>query len=84
MMSQVVYVKSDPLIYNIFLSEKKKEKKLSREERKIEAYMKAFERMERLQQRRQEHQAKQAHRRESEPTPGKDEDKNDSKVKRRK
>lgn len=47
--------------------------------------MKAFERMEKLQQRRQEHQAKQAHRRESEPGPGKDEDKTESsKIKRRK
>lgn len=46
--------------------------------------MKAFERMEKLQQRRQEHQAKQAHRRESEPGPGKDEDKTEpSKIKRR-
>lgn len=63
----------------------KKNKKLSREERKIEAYMKAFERMEKLQQRRQEHQAKQAHRRESEPGPGKDEEKTESsKTKRRK
>lgn len=45
--------------------------------------MKAFERMEKLQQRRQEHQAKQAHRRESEPGPGKEDDKNETKIKRR-
>lgn len=45
--------------------------------------MKAFERMEKLQQRRQEHQAKQAHRRESEPCPGKEDDKNETKIKRR-
>lgn len=45
--------------------------------------MKAFERMEKLQQRRQEHQAKQAHRRESEPGPGKDDEKAESKGKRR-
>lgn len=60
-----------------------KNKKLSREERKIEAYMKAFERMERQQQRKQEHQAKQAHRRESDPAPiTKDEDK-EPRMKRR-
>ncbi|KAF5306980.1 hypothetical protein FQR65_LT07203 [Abscondita terminalis] len=59
-------------------------RKLSREERKIEAIMKAFERMEKQEQRRQEHQAKQAHRRESEPCPSlKDEDLKDSKIKRR-
>uniref|UniRef100_A0A1Y1NA62 SET domain-containing protein n=1 Tax=Photinus pyralis TaxID=7054 RepID=A0A1Y1NA62_PHOPY len=57
--------------------------KLSREERKLQAIMKAFERMEKQEQRRQEHQAKQAHRRESEPCPSKDDDKMDSKVKRR-
>lgn len=60
-------------------------RKLSREERKIEAIMKAFERMERQEQRKQEHQAKQAHRRESEPTPiTKDDDKSsEPKIKRR-
>ncbi|KAF2902327.1 hypothetical protein ILUMI_03865, partial [Ignelater luminosus] len=59
-------------------------RKLSREERKIEAYMKAFERMERQQQRKQEHQAKQAHRRESEPGPlAKDDDRSEPKAKRR-
>ncbi|KAK4876057.1 hypothetical protein RN001_012479 [Aquatica leii] len=59
-------------------------RKLSREERKIEAIMKAFERMEKQEQRRQEHQAKQAHRRESEPCPSlKDEDLKESKIKRR-
>ncbi|XP_025831062.1 inactive histone-lysine N-methyltransferase 2E isoform X2 [Agrilus planipennis] len=51
---------------------KEDKKKLSREERKLEAIMKAFERMEKQQQRKQEHQAKQAaahHKRESDPVP---------------
>ncbi|KAK5645040.1 hypothetical protein RI129_006340 [Pyrocoelia pectoralis] len=58
-------------------------RKLSREERKLEAIMKAFERLEKQEQRRQEHQAKQAHRRESEPCPSKEDDRSDCKVKRR-
>lgn len=61
-----------------------KGKKLSREERKLQAIMKAIERMERQEQRKQEHQAKQAHRRESEPTPSKEEERGGAKVKRRK
>lgn len=60
-----------------------KNKKLSREERKLEAIMKAFERMERLQQRKQEHQAKQAHRRESDPAPISKEEDREPKLKRR-
>lgn len=44
-------------------------KKLSREERKLEAILRAIEQMEKADQRKQEHQAKQAHRRESEPNP---------------
>ncbi|PNF40389.1 hypothetical protein B7P43_G01598, partial [Cryptotermes secundus] len=39
-----------------------KKRKLTREERKMEAIMKAFERLEKAEQRRQENQAKQAHR----------------------
>lgn len=61
----------------------KQNKKLSREERKMQAIVKAIERMERLEQRKQEHQAKQAHRRESEPTL-KDDDRSGMKLKRRK
>ncbi|KAI4460800.1 upset isoform a [Holotrichia oblita] len=64
--------------------DKEKNKKLSREERKLQAIMKAIERMEKQEQRKQEHQAKQAHRRESEPTPHKEEEKAVSKGKRRK
>ncbi|KRT80386.1 hypothetical protein AMK59_7379, partial [Oryctes borbonicus] len=64
--------------------DKEKNKKLSREERKLQAIMKAIERMEKQEQRKQEHQAKQAHRRESEPTPHKEEEKMVSKGKRRK
>lgn len=64
--------------------DKEKNKKLSREERKLQAIMKAIERMEKQEQRKQEHQAKQAHRRESEPTPHKEEEKMASKGKRRK
>ncbi|KDR16326.1 Histone-lysine N-methyltransferase MLL5 [Zootermopsis nevadensis] len=41
-----------------------KKRKLTREERKMEAIMKAFERLEKAEQRRQENQAKQAHRKE--------------------
>ncbi|KAF5298183.1 hypothetical protein FQA39_LY02607 [Lamprigera yunnana] len=59
-------------------------KKLSREERKIEAIMKAFERLEKQEQRKQGHQAKQAQRRESEPALLKDDDIKESKIKRRK
>lgn len=64
-------------------AEDKQNPKLSREERKLQAIMKAIERMERLEQRKQEHQAKAAHRRESEPAL-KEEDKSSTKVKRRK
>lgn len=63
--------------------DKQNNKKLSREERKLQAIMKAIERMERLEQRKQEHKEKQAHRRESEPAI-KDDDKCSSKIKRRK
>ena len=66
------------------LEEKDKSKKLNREERKLQAIVKAFERMEKQEQRKQEHQVKQAHRRESEPTPHKDEDKDSKKGKRKK
>ncbi|XP_022918651.1 myb-like protein X isoform X2 [Onthophagus taurus] len=66
-------------------SDEKDKKKLSREERKFQAIMKAIERMEKQEQRKQEHQAKQANRRESEPLPGgKDEEKNLGRGKRRK
>lgn len=60
-----------------------KSKKLSREERKLEAILRAIAQMEKADQRKQEHQAKQAHRRESEPGPGKEEDKSEPKVKRK-
>ncbi|XP_064211285.1 uncharacterized protein upSET isoform X2 [Tribolium castaneum] len=63
--------------------EKNKNKKLSREERKLEAILRAIAQMEKADQRKQEHQAKQAHRRESEPGPGKDEDKAEPKMKRK-
>lgn len=61
-------------------------KKLSREERKLEAILKAIEKMEKEESRKQGHQAKQAaHRRESEPGPNnpKEDDKNEPRVKRR-
>ena len=45
--------------------EKKDKKKMTREERKMEAIMKAFERMEKAQQRKQEVQARNAQRKES-------------------
>jgi histone-lysine N-methyltransferase MLL5 len=64
-------------------TEKNKNKKLSREERKLEAILRAIAQMEKADQRKQEHQAKQAHRRESEPGPGKDEDKVEPKLKRK-
>ncbi|KAJ8938710.1 hypothetical protein NQ318_007998 [Aromia moschata] len=65
--------------------EKAKCKKLSREERKLEAILRAIEQMEKAESRKQEHQAKQAHRKESEPTPvPKEEDKQEPKLKRRK
>ncbi|CAG9760849.1 unnamed protein product [Ceutorhynchus assimilis] len=60
-----------------------KSKKLSREERKLEAILKAIEQMEKADQKKQEHQAKQAHRRESEPGPGKDEEKPEKVIRRR-
>ncbi|XP_030761841.1 uncharacterized protein LOC115886711 isoform X2 [Sitophilus oryzae] len=61
-----------------------KSKKLSREERKLEAILRAIEQMEKADQKKQEHQAKQAHRRESEPGPNaKEEDKQEPKIKRR-
>lgn len=66
--------------------EKLKCKKLSREERKLEAILKAIEKMEKAESRKQEHQAKQAaHRRESEPGPNnnKEDDKQEPKMKRR-
>lgn len=64
--------------------EKLKCKKLSREERKLEAILKAIEKMEKAESRKQEHQAKQAaHRRESEPGPNKEEEKQEPKMKRR-
>ncbi|XP_018575451.1 uncharacterized protein LOC108914194 isoform X2 [Anoplophora glabripennis] len=64
--------------------EKTKCKKLSREERKLEAILRAIEQMEKAESRKQEHQAKQAHRRESEPGPTpKEEDKQEPKLKRR-
>ncbi|XP_057663470.1 uncharacterized protein LOC130898292 isoform X1 [Diorhabda carinulata] len=63
---------------------KEKCKKLSREERKLEAILKAIEKMEKAESRKQEHQAKQAHRRESEPNPEKkEEEKQEPKLKRR-
>lgn len=64
--------------------EKSKCKKLSREERKLEAILRAIEQMEKAESRKQEHQAKQAHRRESEPGPNpKEEEKQEPKMKRR-
>lgn len=66
--------------------EKLKSKKLSREERKLEAILRAIEKMEKAESRKQEHQAKQAaHRRESEPGPNssKEEEKQEPKIKRR-
>lgn len=64
--------------------EKTKCKKLSREERKLEAILRAIEQMEKAESRKQEHQAKQAHRRESEPGPTpKEEEKQEPKLKRR-
>ncbi|KAJ8931905.1 hypothetical protein NQ314_015174, partial [Rhamnusium bicolor] len=64
--------------------EKVKCKKLSREERKLEAILRAIEQMEKAESRKQEHQAKQAHRRESEPGPTpKEEEKQEPKLKRR-
>ncbi|CAG9822140.1 unnamed protein product [Phaedon cochleariae] len=69
-------------------TKKEKCKKLSREERKLEAILRAIEQMEKAESRKQEHQAKQAHRRESEPGPGpapgpKEEDRQEPKVKQR-
>ncbi|XP_072385367.1 uncharacterized protein upSET isoform X3 [Diabrotica undecimpunctata] len=59
-------------------------KKLSREERKLEAILRAIDQMEKAQSRKQEHQAKQAHRRESEPNPEKkEEEKQEPRLKRR-
>lgn len=57
--------------------EKSKNKKLSREERKLEAILRAIEQMEKANQRKQEHkQTKHVQRRESEPSPySKDEEK---------
>ncbi|XP_044755691.1 uncharacterized protein LOC123314454 isoform X2 [Coccinella septempunctata] len=50
--------------------EKSKNKKLSREERKLEAILRAIEQMEKANQRKQEHkQTKHVQRRESEPSP---------------
>lgn len=66
--------------------EKMKCKKLSREERKLEAILRAIEKMEKAESRKQEHQAKQAaHRRESEPGPNnsKDDEKQEPRMKRR-
>ncbi|XP_076266838.1 SET domain-containing protein upSET isoform X1 [Rhynchophorus ferrugineus] len=61
-----------------------KSKKLSREERKLEAILRAIEQMEKADQKKQEHQAKQAHRRESEPGPNfKEDERQEPKVKRR-
>lgn len=63
---------------------KSSSKKLSREERKLEAILRAIEQMEKADQKKQEHQAKQAHRRESEPGPTpKEEEKTEPKMKRR-
>lgn len=45
----------------------KDKKKMTREERKMEAIMKAFERLEKQEQRKQESKTRQAHRRESDP-----------------
>ncbi|XP_066157225.1 microtubule-associated protein 1B isoform X1 [Euwallacea fornicatus] len=61
-------------------------RKLSREERKLEAILRAIAQMEKADQKKQEHQAKQAHRRESEPGPNlKEEEKIEpaTKIKRR-
>ncbi|KAL3268938.1 hypothetical protein HHI36_008025 [Cryptolaemus montrouzieri] len=66
--------------------EKGKSKKLSREERKLEAILRAIEQMEKADQRKQEHkQTKQVQRRDSEPSPhSKDEEKSsEAKQKRR-
>lgn len=49
----------------------------------MEAILRAIAQMEKADQRKQEHQAKQAHRRESEPGPGKEEDKTEPKLKRK-
>ncbi|KAH1009288.1 hypothetical protein HUJ04_001663 [Dendroctonus ponderosae] len=63
---------------------KSSSKKLSREERKLEAILRAIEQMEKADQKKQEHQAKQANRRESEPGPTpKEEEKTEPKMKRR-
>ncbi|XP_044727517.1 inactive histone-lysine N-methyltransferase 2E isoform X2 [Chrysoperla carnea] len=48
-------------------TDKKDKKKMTREERKMEAIMKAFERLEKQEQRKQESKTRQAHRRESDP-----------------
>ncbi|XP_050310082.1 inactive histone-lysine N-methyltransferase 2E-like isoform X2 [Anthonomus grandis grandis] len=64
-------------------------KKLSREERKLEAILRAIEQMEKAESKKQEHQAKQANRRESEPGANnnppapKEEEKPEPKAKRR-
>ncbi|CAH0554751.1 unnamed protein product [Brassicogethes aeneus] len=63
---------------------KSKCKKLSREERKLEAILRAIEQMEKAEQRKQEHEAKAQHRRESEPGPNpKEEEKVEPRMKRR-
>lgn len=65
-------------------TEKGKNKKLSREERKLEAILRAIEQMEKAEQRKQEHEAKAQHRRESEPGPNpKEEEKVETRMKRR-
>ncbi|XP_063821185.1 uncharacterized protein LOC135071322 [Ostrinia nubilalis] len=58
------------------VSKDKDKKKMTREERKMEAIMKAFERMEKAQQRKQEVKERQR-RRESDPPPGADRDDDD-------
>lgn len=62
--------------------EKSKSKKLSREERKLEAILRAIEQMEKADQKKQEHKhtTKQVHRRESEPSPAENKDKEDEKI----
>ncbi|XP_060528091.1 uncharacterized protein LOC132703064 [Cylas formicarius] len=81
--------KTDSVVAAAAVSEQKTTKsngkKLSREERKLEAILRAIEQMEKADQRKQGHQAKHAasHRRESEPGVPSD-DKQEPKMKRRK
>ncbi|PSN38835.1 hypothetical protein C0J52_12608 [Blattella germanica] len=63
------YAEKDHITSEPVSEQQGKKRKLTREERKMEAIMKAFERLEKAEQRRQENQAKQANRKDHHDIP---------------